>query len=113
MTEEFTKQRVAQSKGPTLSFHGRLLCSTEHRARGADVAVILVLWETPEHNWIALTAFEREGDETRDSATATVIERQDDEQTMRWAAMAAWEWSYHARSMVKSQLRWVLSVTVP
>lgn len=113
MTDEFTQQRVSQRRGPTLSFQGKLLCSTEWQARKDQVTVILELWETPERNWIAVTAFERDDDiGERDTAQAVVIERQDDEQAMRFAAMDAWDWEMRARSMVKSQLRWNLTVQV-
>lgn len=113
MSQEFTKQRIAQRRGPTLSFQGKLLCSTEWQARGDPVTVFLELWETPEGNWIAVSAFEREGDDgRRDTAHAVVIERSDDEQAMRFAAMDAWEWQDRARSMVKSQLKWNLTVQV-
>lgn len=106
---EFTKQRVAQAKGPTLAFQGKLLCSTEWQS--GDQTIVVELWETPERNWIALTSFEREDRDP--TATATVIERIEDEQAMRFAAMDAWEWNFRARSMAKEQLKWSLTRQVP
>jgi hypothetical protein len=106
---EFTKQRVAQAKGPTLAFQGKLLCSTEWE--NGDQTIVCELWETPERNWIALTSFER--DDREAVARAVVIDRIGDEQAMRFAAMDAWDWHFRARSMVKEQLKWSLARNVP
>lgn len=108
---EFTKQRVAQTKGPTISFQGKLLAQTEWESNNAGQTVVCELWETPERNWIALTSFEREGRDP--TAVVAVIERIEDEQAMRFAAMDLWDWEYRARSMVKDQLKWSLTRNVP
>ncbi len=113
MTTEFTKQRIAQRKGRTLSFEGKLLCSTDWSNRDG-VRTVLELWETRAGNWIAVTAFEPDRpDASRDTAQAVVIDRQGDEKAMHDAAMDAWEWHFRARSMVKDQLKWSLTREVP
>lgn len=104
---------LVQVRGPTIEFVGRQLCSDEFETRGRDaLRMELELYETRAGSYIAVTIStptERDGHSV---LRATVIERQDDQQAMRFAVMEAFDWHLRARSMVVKKLKWSLKMDV-
>jgi hypothetical protein len=77
--------KIKQNRGPTLKFEGRLIASTEWEARDS------------------LMTFD---DGRGDYVSAGVIEPADEDE-MRFAVLGFWDWTHHARAMVK-KLGWSL-----
>ena len=111
MTEEFTKQRISQSKGPTLKFDGRLLASSTDNPRGEKTRWIdNELWETPVGAWIAVF-YGRNDDKDQDFVKAAVIEPRPSEWERIMEVMTFLEWTKVARALAK-QMGWSLNLEI-
>ncbi len=111
MTEEFTRQRISQSKGPTLKFNGKLLASStdnphENKSRWLDNE----LYETPAGAWVAVF-YGRNDDKDQDFVKAAVIEPGPDEMARIMAALDALEWTKVSRVLAK-QMGWSLNLEI-
>lgn len=102
----FERVEFKQHRGPTIEFTGRRLAQHEHETRGRDpMRVEFDIWETVAGNLVAVVCtgpVMREGFEI---VEATVVERQDDAQAMRFAVLDAFEWNDGARNMAR-KLGW-------
>ncbi|MCW1985614.1 UNVERIFIED_ORG: hypothetical protein M2348_001346 [Sphingomonas sp. R1F5B] len=107
--EGFERLEIVQGKGPTIEAWARLLCSDNFEIRGREpLRIVLELHQTRGGALIAVT---RSTPTDRDGLVvvrATVVERRDDEQAMRFAVMEAFDWHMRARSMVTKKLKWSL-----
>ena len=134
--DDYTKQRIVQSRGPAIEFAGRLIASDEFEVRRDNSTMRLEIYETQGGALIAVTRGEAmQGGEVRDIVAAEVVppmegltrmvpkagdiptfnyERADVGVTdaMRFAVMDFFDWSDRARSMVRKQLKWSLKMTV-
>lgn len=109
--DDFTEQRMVQSRGPTIEFEGRLIASDSFNLKsGHPSKMTMEIWETRGGALIALTRSESLDDDPqwRPITIATVVEPGPDESERRFAIMDAFDWEDRARSMVRKQLKWRL-----
>jgi hypothetical protein len=103
---------IAQTHGPLLEFTGRLLAETTFTTERADpLRISFEIYETAAGVLVAVSStepVERDGFEV---VRATVVERQDDAQAMRFAVMEHFEFHPWARNMAK-KLGWSLRLEV-
>lgn len=109
---DYERVEFKQHRGPTIEFTGRRIAQNEFETRGRDpMQVTFEIWETVEGNLIAVSItapLMRDGFEI---VEATVVERQDDAQAMRFAVMAHFDWNDGARNMAR-KLGWSIRVEV-
>lgn len=101
--------QIKVSRGPTLDFRGKLLCTDTFVTKARDpLSITLEIYQTVGGALIGVSSAvpaERQGHETVD---ATVVQPNEDIQAMRFAIMDGFDWALHARSMVTKQLKWSL-----
>lgn len=106
LPEEWERVEIAQSKGPTLEFTGRLIGSQSFATHGREpMQVEFEIWETRAGAMVAVrstTPTDREGLEL---VRAAVIEPGEDQMPRRLAVMEHFDWSDRARTMAK-KLGW-------
>lgn len=108
LPEQFERVELNQPRGPKVEFTGRLLCETEFETRGRDpMRMAYEVWETRRGDFVAVTSFAPIGRDGFEDVRVLHVERQDDEQAMRFAVMDWFEWNDRARSMVR-KLGWDL-----
>lgn len=109
-SEGFDAIEIAQMRGPTVEFNGRLLAESEFTARaGQDMA--LEIYETEGGALVAVTSSTLPGETGREDARVTVVPPTDDVQAMRFAVMDAFRWENRARTMAR-KLGWSLRMEV-
>lgn len=108
VAQGYEQVKLPCAHGPTIEFAGRLLAETEVRVkdRGEPLKIRFEIWETPAGAMVAATYTSR-ADGPEEEIEARVIEPDEDSQAMRFAVMAAFDWSIRARSMVR-KLGWSL-----
>lgn len=109
--ERFEQQRVEQTRGPTLSFAGRLLGEFSTERPGADRWQEVELWLTPAASYVAVRVGATNLPGETNFITATVLEADMSEVERRMAVMDAFEWSYPAIRLAK-MLDWSLTIEV-
>lgn len=103
---------LKQHRGPTIEFTGQFLAENEFVTRGEDpIRVRFEIWQTVTGNLVAVTITEPATRVGFESVEATVVERQDDVQAMRFAVMEHFDWNDGARNMAR-KLGWSIRVEV-
>lgn len=103
--ESFT---LPDTKGPTLSFMGRVIASDQYRTRSREpLNMEMTLYETQGGAYIAQTVASPAEQQGFEDARLTIVEPAEDEQARRFAVMDAFGWTDRARSMVR-KLGWTL-----
>lgn len=101
-----------QHRGPTIEFTGRRIAQHEFETRGRDpMHVAFEIWETMAGNLVAVTITAPSMRDGFEIVEATVVERQDDVQAMRFAVMEHFDWNDGARNMAR-KLGWSIRVEV-
>lgn len=101
-----------QHRGPTIEFTGRRIAQHEFETRGRDpMHVGFEIWETMAGNLVAVTITAPVMRDGFEIVEATVVERQDDAQAMRFAVMEHFDWNDGARNMAR-KLGWSIRVEV-
>lgn len=107
--EGFERIEIKQSKGPTLEFWGRELCSDAFETRGRDpLRISMEIYETKGGALVAVSASTPISGDGFESVRATVVEPREDRQAMHFEVLSALDWHVRARSMVTKKLRWSL-----
>lgn len=106
------RHRIANTRGPTFKFTGRLLAEYEtddhHRS---DRWYRQEVFETEGGAWIAVTTSASDAEGERDFVDAIVVKQDKPEIERICAVMEHFRWSAMARSMAK-KLKWSLNVEV-
>lgn len=106
----FEAIEIAQTRGPTVEFNGRLLAdATFPTQRSGDMT--FEIYETEGGALVAVSIGEIPGQDHREDSRVVVVPPTDDVQAMRMAVMDAFDWSDRARSMVR-KLGWVMRLEV-
>lgn len=108
--EEFTKQRIGVSDGPSLKFEGRIIAdASSDPTRMRSQWTEFILWETRGGNWIVQTVACSNIEGQQDFSHALVIERPTEGFGLpeRVVAMDFMEWGVTARKIAKA-MRWKL-----
>lgn len=107
---DFSPQKIVQTRGPTYRFDGRLLVADEFDAQRGDVTAGMEVWETRGGALVAVSKFTpKAGGFTDVSAIAANPDQ--DELAQRLQIMDFFEWSNRARAMVR-KLKWKLTVHI-
>lgn len=109
---DYERVEFKQHRGPTIEFTGRRIAQHEFETRGRDpMLVSFEIYETAGGALVAVKETEPADRAGHAVVTATVVERHDDAQAMRFAVMDAFDWHDRARNMAK-KLGWSLKVEV-
>lgn len=112
MTQEFTPQRVANTRGPTYKFNGKLLGDYSTNPDGRkDRWQEVELWETPAGAWVAVLKGCSDRGREQDIVSATVIEPGGSDLERRIAVLDAMDWTPAARRLAQS-LGWKFIVEI-
>lgn len=108
----FERIEIVQQRGPTVEMSARLIADARFETKTRDpMSVSFEIYETPGGALVAVKETEPADRAGHAVVTATVVERQDDAQAMRFAVMDAFDWHDRARNMAK-KLAWSLKVEV-
>lgn len=122
--DDYSKCEIAQSRGPRLKFEGRLIASDSFETHGQDVREMrmevyqtrremrMEVYETRGGALIAVTRSDWLDGGKREVVLATVVGLGGDEDARHFAVLDAFDWHDRARSMVRNQLRWKLTMRV-
>lgn len=109
---DYERVEFKQHRGPTIEFTGRRIAQHEFETRGRDpMHVAFEVWETMAGNLVAVTITAPVMRDGFEIVEATVVERQDDAQAMRFAVMEHFDWNDGARNMAR-KLGWSIRVEV-
>lgn len=108
----FERIEIVQQRGPTVEMSARLIADARFETKTRDpMLVVFEVYETAGGALVAVKETEPADRAGHAVVTATVVERQDDAQAMRFAVMDAFDWHDRARNMAK-KLGWSLKVEV-
>lgn len=111
---EFERVSLAQMRGPTVEFTGRLLASESWVVSpevGPDLLLSFEIWETQGGALVAASTSEPVDGEGFEDARVEVVASAEDVHAMRFAVMDHFGWGDRARSMAR-RLGWDLKVEV-
>ena len=112
-SDDWALERVTQTRGPTLLFTGRLLASfTTNKTSSKERWQEGELYETRKGAYIAVLMGNSDVEGEIDFVQAAVIEPGSDEAQRRLDVMEGFRWAMGARSMVRDQLDWDISVEI-
>lgn len=100
---------IKQTRGPTLAFAGKLLCTATAETPVCKMAV----YQTAAGAFVAVSSRPADGSDLPDCIQASVIDPGDDDiQTAHFAVLDHFDWDPHAQAMVM-QIGWSLRREVP
>lgn len=108
---DMERVEIAQMRGPTAEFTGRLLAEREFTDRRQSLDMTLEIWETQGGALVAISSSVLAGGEGREDARVTIVPPTDDVQGMHFAVLDAFNWDSRARDMAR-KLGWSMRVEV-
>lgn len=107
---EYQRVEIAQSRGPTLAFEGKLLCTQALELPAAGPHLEMTIYETTGGSFVAVRSRPADGHDLE--IHASVVEVADDVQAARFAVLDHFDWDRHAQAMVMERLGWSLRLEV-
>lgn len=112
LSEEWTREEVKPTRGPTIEFWGREIASTEFiNHRDDPLRITLEVWETRAGALVAIASTAPEEREGFEVVKALVVQPQEDVQAMRLEVMGFFDWHDRARNMAR-KAGWNLRIEV-
>lgn len=101
---EYRRIEIEQSRGPTIGFEGKLLCTKTVESLAEETPLKMAIYQTVAGALIAVSSQTAEGDAI---IRASVIQLGDDVQTAHFAVLDHFGWDREAQAMVV-KLGWSL-----
>jgi len=108
---ESRRIEIEQSRGPTIAFEGKLLCTRAVELSAADAAVKMAVYQTTAGAFVAVSSHPADEGGGNASIRASVIEVGDDVQAAHFAVLEHFGWDREAQAMVR-HLGWSLRLEV-
>lgn len=100
---------IKTSRGPTVSFNGKLLCDHEFEAgERTRLAIYIAIYQTDGGALVAESSSLLANGSGKELIDTIVVEPMDDAKAMQFAVMDFFEWAQGARNMVTKKLKWSL-----
>lgn len=100
---------IKTSRGPTVSFNGKLLCDHEFEAgERTRLAIYIAIYQTNGGALVAESSSLLANGGGKELIDTIVVEVQDDVKAMQFAIMDFFDWAQGARNMVTKKLKWSL-----
>lgn len=104
---ECRRIEIEQSRGPTIAFEGKLLCTRTAELPASEMPLKMAIYQTTAGALIAVSSRPEDGDEGDACIRAAVVEVGDDIQAAHFAILDHFDWDRQAQAMV-APLGWSL-----